>query len=209
MIYTLRDVRYKHILSIDDLMIGPETVTCITGPSGCGKTTLLRLLCKLTKPDTGTITLDGIPLSESDTLAFRRKVTMLPQIPVLYEGDIKDNLLAGFTLRGDKPPSDEELLSMLQSLGLEKSLGDETRELSGGEKQRLCMGRALILRSSVYLFDEPSASLDAKTADVVLGSAVRTIRNAGSSLIMVSHSKELCDRYADRVIKIERGQASC
>lgn len=207
MLFELKDVKYREVLHIPELTITGTPVTCITGPSGGGKTTLLRLLGRMIAPDSGEIRLDGDPISQCGAVEYRRRVTMLPQQPVLYDGTIRDNLSAGFTLRGQTCPQDAELTDMLKRMNLQKDLNGEASTLSGGERQRLCMGRVLLLKSQIYLMDEPSGALDRETEDEVIGGAVDYLREIGAPLVMVTHSEQLAQKFSNSLIRIDGGRA--
>lgn len=93
--FKIVELKYKNILDIDYLEIQGNKITCIVGESGSGKTTLLKLLNKLISPDKGEIYFKGRALKDWDTIEIRRKVTMLPQNPIIFNGNIRDNLLIG------------------------------------------------------------------------------------------------------------------
>lgn len=98
--FLLKNVRYKKILDIADLLIEDQKITCITGESGSGKSTLLRLLNKLISSDSGDIYFNGEQLSSIPSVSLRRKVLMLPQTPVIFPGSVRDNLLIGLLFTG-------------------------------------------------------------------------------------------------------------
>ena len=149
----------------------------------------------------------GAPSPGAARLEYRRRVTMLPQQPVLYDGTIRDNLSAGFVLRGQACPQDAELTDMLKRMNLQKDLDGEAVTLSGGERQRLCMGRVLLLKSQIYLMDEPSGALDRKTEEEVVGAVVAYLREIGAPLVMVTHSEQLAQKFSNSLIRIDGGRA--
>src|SRR5688572_13102079 len=107
--FTLDNVRFGRILEVPHLEIPEGKVTCIVGRSGSGKTTLLRLLNRMISPDAGTILYRGTPITEIDPVELRRRVVMLPQSPVMFDGTIRDNLLIGLRF-SDRPPVDDDTL---------------------------------------------------------------------------------------------------
>lgn len=204
--FRLEYVKYKNILDVDNLEIQGDKITCIVGESGSGKTTLLRLLNKLISPDKGKIYFMGRTLKEWDTIELRRKVTMLPQNPIMFNGNIRDNLLIGLKLSEKPLVKDEKLKEILELVNLNKVLDEPTQNLSGGEKQRLAIGRILLLDSDVYLLDEPTSALDEGTEVKVMNSVVEYIKSKNKTLIVVTHSKRIASSFGERVVEIFDGK---
>lgn len=157
----------------------------LKGPSGCGKTTAVNLLLGYYQPDAGEITVDGAPLREAGEPYAR--ATVLRQEAVLFRGTLRDNL----TMYRDIP--EERLLEALRSVGLDRFAVPEALDrgveegganLSGGEKKRVCLARALLRDTELLILDEPLANLDGGTAerieDLLLSVRDRT-------LLVVSH----------------------
>ena len=135
----------------------------IEGQSGSGKSTLLRLLNNLDDPASGRILYRDKELISIPPQELRKKIVMVPQNPVMFEGTIRDNLIIGQKISGQSIPSDEELKEMLDLLWIEKDLDTESSDISGGQKQRIALGRVLLMeKAEVYLLDEPSSDLDDK-----------------------------------------------
>ncbi|HDU8583670.1 TPA: ABC transporter ATP-binding protein [Morganella morganii] len=181
----------------------PENgLTVITGPSGAGKTTLLHLLARTADPQSGTVRYGNLPvmsLSETVLASFRQ---LVPQSSRLLRGSLRWSLL-----QGAATPGDTELLAQLRKTGLHLTaaqLDDDTGEqgdhFSGGEKQRLCLARALFAAPAVLLADEPTASLDTVSRDNV----IRLLTEWQGTRIVVTHSPELA-RKADSVIVLDNG----
>lgn len=181
----------------------PENgLTVITGPSGAGKTTLLHLLARTADPQSGTVRYGNLPvmsLSEAVLASFRQ---LVPQSSRLLRGSLRWSLL-----QGAATPDDAELLAQLRKTGLHLTtaqLDDDTGEqgdhFSGGEKQRLCLARALFAAPAVLLADEPTASLDTVSRDNV----IRLLTEWQGTRIVVTHSPELA-READSVIVLDNG----
>ena len=147
--FLLKDVKYKDILYIKDLEIPRKKITSIVGESGSGKSTLLKLLNKLISSDTGEVFYNNQPLSEIDSVELRRNVVMLPQSPAIFSGSIKDNLLIGLKFSEKPLASDKKLVEVLKLVKLNKELSEYANNLSGGEKQRLAIGRVLLLEPEV------------------------------------------------------------
>ncbi|ASK64426.1 ABC transporter ATP-binding protein [Virgibacillus phasianinus] len=202
--FSLKKVKVNGIISIDNLIIPDQRITSIVGQSGSGKSTFLRLLNNLDDPDSGEIRFHGDDLQELDPIELRRKVTMVPQTPVIYEGTIKDNLLIGLKFARLEDVSDQHMIDILRLMNLNKSLETIADELSGGEKQRLALGRSMLLSAEVYLLDEPSSSLDDKTASDVIHAYVNYMREHNKTVVMVTHDRELAKEISDNFISMDR-----
>lgn len=204
--FTFDNVKYKDILAIDDLKIELEKVTCITGPSGSGKPTFLRLINKLISPDSGVISLNGENIADINSVEYRRRVPILSQSPVVFPGTIRDNLLIGRKFQEKDGLNDDKLLEALKAVSLDEPLDKDVDNLSGGEQQRVSIARLMLLDSEVYLLDEPSSALDDLTEDFVIKSMVDMARDENKTIIYVTHSNSMADKYSDRVIKIVDGR---
>ena len=204
--FEIQGLTFKHILNIDHLVLD-RPITCVVGASGSGKTTLLRHLNRLCVPDGGEIFYKGEPLSAMDAVALRRRVVMLGQTPVIYDGTVGDNLQMGLSFAQKSPAGDEALKRVLAQVGLSKGPGDWCDKLSGGEKARLCLGRILLMDAETYLLDEPSAALDKETEDFVISRLTDFVRQRGKSLIIVTHSEQVSGRFAGSVVRMSQGRA--
>ncbi len=204
--FLLKNVKYKDILDISNLRIQKNKITSIVGESGSGKTTLLRLLNKLISCDSGEILYRNESLNDIDSIELRRKVVMLPQAPVIFPGNIKDNLLIGLEFAEKPKANDEKLQSVLKRVHLNKELSNESSSLSGGEKQRLALARVMLLEPDVFLLDEPSSALDEETEDNIIEQLVECIKQTKKTLIMIIHSKKVAETYSDNIIEISQGR---
>ncbi|MFA7227255.1 MAG: ATP-binding cassette domain-containing protein [Dysgonamonadaceae bacterium] len=205
-VFTLNKVKFKDILYIKKLTIKEKKTTAIVGRSGSGKTTLLKLLNKLISPYGGTIYYRDIPLEAIDAVTLRREVVMMPQTPVIFEGNIRENLLIGLKFSEKKLPPDNKLMDMLHVVGLDKKLDEPAHQLSGGEKQRLALARVMLMEPRVWLLDEPSSALDKDTEDLVMQKVVDFGRRNESSIVFVTHSSPMAWKYAEEMIEIENGE---
>lgn len=204
--FKFEDVKFKDILDIPALSIQEEQITTFVGPSGSGKTTVLRMLNKMLSPTEGRILFRNTNLIQLDSVAHRRKVTMLSQNPAVFEGTVKDNLNVGLTFQKRDLPEDNVLLDILEKVKLKKSLDCPVQSFSGGEKQRLALGRVMLLKPEVYLLDEPSSALDEETAQAIISMLVDYVRQERKTLVMVTHAKTIAKRYSDAVIEVTCGK---
>ena len=204
--FLLSHVRYKDILDIPHLEIPQGQITCIVGRSGSGKTTLVKLLNRMITPDTGTILYRGTPITEIDPIELRRNVVMLPQTPIMFDGTVRENLLIGREFSGRSPIEDARLQGILEVMDLHKSLDDDASTLSGGEKQRIALGRVLVMRPDVAVLDEPSSALDEGTERTVIDRVIAGAREFDVTIIMVTHARAMAEAVADNLIEIVAGR---
>ncbi len=184
-------------------MAGGEAAA-IVGPSGSGKSTLLHLIGTLDRPDSGSIEIDGrdpLALPEPELARFRNRSIgfvfqdhhLLPQYSVL-----ENVLLPTLAFRHDARAARDRAAELLRGVGLEHRLGHRPAELSGGERQRVAVARALINRPSLLLCDEPTGSLDSKTAEAVSDLLLELHHRESAMLIVVTHSPDLAGRFEHR-----------
>ena len=185
-------------------------VLSIVGPSGAGKTTLLQIMGTLDRPDTGTVTIDGTQverLNERELAAFRNRHIgfvfqfhqLLPEFTAL-ENVLIPALIAGRSRREATQAARE----MLALLGLAERAEHKPNELSGGEKQRVAVARALINRPSVVLADEPSGSLDTRHKEELHQLFFDLRRELGQTFVIVTHDEGLA-RMTDRTVHLVDG----
>jgi putative ABC transport system ATP-binding protein len=202
--FKLTNIKFKEILDIPSLVIN-KPITCIVGSSGSGKTTLLRMLNCLNVPDSGIIVYNDQELSKIDTIKLRRRVVMLGQTPVIYSGTIEDNLQIGLEFSKKLPASSSVMKEVLERVELNKPLTDSCANLSGGEKQRLCLARVMLMDADTYLLDEPSAALDKETELFIIDNFTKFVLENNKELIMVTHSEQIAEKFPDSIIRIEKG----
>ncbi len=181
----------------------------IMGPSGSGKSTLLYIVGALEPPTSGAVTLDGqdpFALGEKELATFRNREVgflfqdhcLLPQCSVL-ENVLTPTLVARG--RGDEA---ERARQLLEQVGLSERIHHRPAELSGGEKQRAALARALIMRPKLLLCDEPTGNLDEKAADNVASLLLELHGRQETILVVVTHSAELAARLPRRYRLTER-----
>ncbi len=203
--FTLKNVQFKDVLNVEELTIEANKITCIVGESGSGKTTFLKLLNHLINYESGLIEYKGTDLKELDTVELRREVILLPQVPVIFPGTVRENLLIGLQFSKKEPPQDQQLLEEMHRMNLFKRLDDNTDTFSGGEKQRLALARVLLMDPEVLLLDEPTSALDDNTVDIVLGHVIDYIRENQKTLVMVTHSRQLAQMMGEKIITLDNG----
>lgn len=204
--FKLKNVRYKDIIKIDNMEIKKGQVTCISGPSGSGKSTLLKLLSKIISPDSGEILFKGKNLKDIDSISHRREVPTLSQFPIIFDGNIRDNLKIGLEFSRRDIKNDDKLIEVLKKVKLNKNLEDDPSKLSGGEKQRLCIGRILLMDADIIMLDEPSSSLDSQTEYDIIKLIYEQIKSSGKTMIYITHSDDIAERFSDIILRMENGE---
>src|SRR5881296_1221341 len=178
----------------------------LVGPSGSGKSSLLRCLNRLVEPTSGTVRFDGRDIRSFDPRALRRRVALVMQTPVLFEGTVRENLrVRPADVPGDF--SEDRLSAMLAEVGLEPDLLDrDAATLSGGEKQRVTMARALLRDPQALLLDEPTSALDPPNALLVVETVSRLRTTRGLSIVAVTHQPELVRRLGGGLLYLVKGR---
>ena len=183
--------------------------TAIMGESGSGKTTLLNILAALDKPTKGTVWLDGKDMSkirETELSTFRRENLgfVFQDFNLLDTFSLKDNIFLPLVLAGKSPKEMELRLNPIaEQLGITHLLEKYPYEVSGGQKQRAAVARALISKPKLILADEPTGALDSKSTDGLLD-VFSAIHATGQTILMVTHSTKAASR-ADRILFIKDG----
>lgn len=199
-----RHMRALHRTSLD--VAGGQSVA-IMGPSGCGKSTLLGLLAGLAVPTAGTVTVGATvisSLSEKARIRFRREY-----LGMVYQADnllphltVEENVGLQLSIAGRG--ADQDVSTLLERLGLAPLRARLPDQLSGGQRQRVAIARAVIHRPAVILADEPTGSLDRRSADRVIDTMIESHRAIGATLVLVTHDPDVA-RRAGRVVALQPG----
>jgi putative ABC transport system ATP-binding protein len=131
---------------------------------------------------------------------------MLSQSPGIFPGSVRENLLIGLKFSEKDPADDSELVEIMKKVHLYKSLDDVAENLSGGEKQRVALGRVMLMDPKILLLDEPSSALDEKTERNIIKEVTDYVKTKNKTLIMVTHSKEIARDPADEIIEMAQGR---
>ena len=209
-IYTTR-FGGNQVQALSDVSFSVETgeYVAIMGESGSGKTTLLNILAALDQPTSGKVVLDGKDLTmvkEREIAAFRRDNLgfVFQDFNLLDTFSLKDNIFLPLVLAGKSPKEMElRLMPIAEQLGITHLLEKYPYEVSGGQKQRAAVARALISKPKLILADEPTGALDSKSTDGLLD-VFSAIHATGQTILMVTHSTKAASR-ADRILFIKDG----
>ncbi len=164
-------------------------VTALVAPSGAGKSTLLRACVRLVELRAGTVTLDGTDVATLPATALRRRVGLVAQVPAMLPGTVADNVGHG---------CDGDVTAALAAADLGAAYAERAAaELSGGERARVALARALARDPQVLLLDEPSAALDAASADRI-GETLRALAGRGLAICVATHDERFVAAVADR-----------
>ena len=193
----------REVLRGIDAHFDSGTVTAIVGPSGAGKTSFLRCLNRLEEPDAGRVLLDGEDVRSMPPTDLRKRVGMVFQTPMLFEGGVRANLEYG--LDG---VADEDLSWALSEAGLKEDfLRRDSSALSVGQAQRVCIARCLVRKPEVLLMDEPTSALDKDAAARVEG-LIATLAGHGLTIILVTHNLNQARRVAQRALLLVDGRVA-
>lgn len=203
------DIKVLNGLSLD---IRPGKFCALVGPSGAGKSTIISLVERLYKPESGSIIIDGVDVTKHQDVAFRDSIALVPQESVLFEGSIKFNI--GLGARPDHEATMEEIeeackLANIHEVimglpdGYETLCGPNGNQFSGGQKQRLSIARALVRKPKLLILDESTSALDAESEKLLQDGLEKAAR--GITVIAIAHRLHTI-RKADTIFLIESGQ---
>lgn len=200
----------RTVLDQVNLTFAPGEFIVLLGRSGSGKSTLLNLISGIDQPTTGTIRINGQPITSLDersrTLIRRDQIgfvfqffNLIPTLTVLENVTLPQEL-AGQSFQ----QAQKSALEMLALVGLADRQQTYPDKLSGGQQQRVAIARALVHNPSLILADEPTGNLDEETGQRVLDLLLNLTREAGKTLIMATHNPEIA-QHADRVLRVQEG----
>lgn len=210
-------VKFQHLsatspaLSSVNFSVNKGETIAFVGPSGSGKTTLIKLLVGLYNPSAGKVLYNNLPISEIDITEVRKQTGFVTQDTQLFSGTIKENLL--FV---NPTASDEEILDVLNKAachnllkradkGIETVIGEGGVKVSGGEKQRLSIARALLRKPKMLVFDEATSALDSLTEEEINETIKQVSRNNEQITILIAHRLSTV-MHADRIYVLEHGE---
>jgi len=192
----LRDITVKSngriILNIEHAIIPADRITACIGPNGAGKTTFLKLLDGLIKPDTGTV-----------SYSFANKTALVLHHTPMIKASTKTNL--SMVRDADSAITDEVIEQVIERIGLKKLATTPAHKLSAGERQKLCLGRAILQKPNLVLLDEPTANLDPNATEQV-EEMIRQFDTQNTDVIFSSHQLAQVQRLAQYIVFIDHGE---
>ena len=197
----------KIVLEIEHLTVQAGAIIGLVGPNGSGKSTLLRLLGLIEKPGHGEIFYNGQPV-EPFSDATRFHITLLPQEPFLMKRSVFKNVSYGLKLRGNSGGTADQVNEALSLVGLpsEEFSRRPWYALSGGEAQRVALAARLVLKPKVLLLDEPTASVDAASAQLIREASLKARQKWGTTLIIASHDWQWLYEISDEILHLFKGK---
>lgn len=211
-LYTVRSLLHAYgggppVLAIERLRVAAGSILGLVGPNGSGKSTLLKLLAFVEKPTAGEIRFKGRPAAPfSDAVRFQ--VTLLTQEPYLMRRSVYANVAYGLKLRGRGRDCRRQVAAALSLVGLapEVFAGRKWFQLSGGEAQRVSLAARLALRPEALLLDEPTASVDAASAELIKAAVLGARDRWGTTLVIASHDRQWLYEICDESLHLFRGR---
>jgi putative ABC transport system ATP-binding protein len=195
----------KKILNGINLDIHKGEVMGLVGPSGSGKTTLLKCLNRLINFDGGTIHLDGINIMKFHPVTLRRSIMLVHQESKMLPGTVYENVSYGPSLKGSVDI--KHIHGCIESMGLSLDfLERDAEKLSGGEKKRVALARALALNPEVLLLDEPTAGIDPKKVETVERTIASYVKKYNLTVLWVTHYAEQAKRVSDKIANLKEGE---
>ncbi len=199
----------RNAISHLTVSIKPGEMIALVGPSGSGKSTLINLVIGFLRPQSGTISIDGHDLSKFDLRTFRRFISVVPQESVLFEGSVRDNITYGLGSVSDQRVT--EALQAANALDFVKDLpegtntlvGERGARISGGQKQRLAIARALIRNPKILILDEATSALDSESESAIQ-QALETLMQDRTTFV-VAHRLSTVQK-ADLIIVLDKGE---
>jgi ABC-type phosphate transport system ATPase subunit len=194
----------KEVLKGVTLDVDKGEIMGVVGPSGSGKSTLLRCLNRLIEMDGGVVLFDGKDIRSLPPVGLRREIVLVHQESAMFEGTVLENVSYGPALLGDVDSA--HIQKCLAEAGLAVEFGEkDATKLSGGEKKRVALARALALRPKVLLLDEPTAGVDPKKIEQVENTILNFTKNHNLTVLWVTHHVEQAKRVSDRIANLKDG----
>ena len=201
----MNNKRANTVLDNINLSVQEHEIFGLVGESGAGKTTLLRLILNLEQPDSGTILIDGKDINDKSHLkTFRNISAAVFQEPnLLSNKTCYENVLLPLTLRGMKDTG--QILEYLRFVGLDHYKDHYPATLSGGEKQRLSIARALVTNPKILICDEPTAALDYQSTQNMIKLLSQIQKTYGTTIVLVTHDLDFARAICDTISLLDKG----
>ncbi len=196
----------RTLLDVNALTVAAGETVALIGPNGAGKTTLLHVAGLLRTPDAGAVTLLGQRATPSMAPSLRRKISVVFQIPLLFDVPVLANAAAGLRFQGcPRREAEIRAFAWLERFGVSHLAERKPRALSGGEAGRAALARAFATEPALLLLDEPFSALDAPTRASLLPALRERLRETGAAAILVTHDLDEAIAFGDRVAVMDAG----
>jgi len=201
--------RYREITALADvsLRVGEKKIFTVLGPNGSGKTTMLRIMASIDRPTSGEVFIEGRKINDRNRSQARRRSTMVFQKTALFNTTVYKNVAYGLKLRGySRKEIDEKIEEALSLVKLRGYKNRPAKKLSSGEKQRVSLARALVLKPNLLLLDEPTANLDPKNVSIIEETISRINRENDTTIVMATHNIFQAETLTNRVALLLGGK---
>ncbi|MCC7023332.1 MAG: ABC transporter ATP-binding protein [Thermomicrobiales bacterium] len=197
----------RAILEVPAFVVDAGEAVALFGPNGAGKTTLLHIAALLRQPDSGVVSIGGVPATARNAACLRRALSVVFQDPLLFDRSVLANAAAGLRFQG-VPRADAEQIARgwLARFGVAHLASRGARDLSGGEASRVALARAFATEPAILLLDEPFSALDAPARAALLAPLRDRVRQSGASALLVTHDLAEAFTFADRVCLLDGGR---
>lgn len=209
----VRDLRYgytpeRQVVKGVSFAVRAGECVAVLGTNGVGKTTMLKCINRILRPQAGEVLVDGLPVHRLSGRELAQRIGYVPQACEFADSSVFDAVLLGRKpfFQWDVTQRDlETVQEVLELLGLEAYAHREVNALSGGERQKVSIARALAQQAPVLLFDEPTSSLDLRNQLEVLDMTKQVVRQQGLAAVVILHDLNLALRFADRFLVMKEG----
>ncbi|MDD2852389.1 MAG: ABC transporter ATP-binding protein [Desulfuromonadaceae bacterium] len=195
------------VLDLHRFSVAAEEKVAVVGPNGAGKSSLLMGIACLLRRESGTITFNGEPVTERDETAYRRKIAMVFQEPLLFDTTVIDNVAEGLRIRGTGRCEARDIArDSLELFKVGHLSNRSAHKLSGGEAQRVSLARAFAVRPELLLMDEPFSSLDLPTRIALAEDLGRILHESGTAAIIATHDRIEAFHVVERLVVMDGGK---
>ena len=199
----LKKYHDKAVVDIDHTQFSSGTIYGITGDNGAGKTTLLKIIAGLEHYDAGEILYSGAPLEQG----MMKKITYLSQTPYLMRTSVYENIVYPLKIRNVDPMTiQKKVADIMDELQITELKNQLATQLSGGESQKVALARALVFDPEVLLLDEPTASIDPATIEMIEEAITKRNIRQKMTVIMISHNMDQVKRMCDEIVYMKKGK---
>lgn len=204
MLIKMQNVTFNNFITYPDFEIFKNEVTFIVGESGIGKSTLLKLFNQTLTQSSGEIFYNEKNIIMIHPIELRKEISLIGQGAFLFDSSVKENFKNFYDFREEPILEDAKIKYYLNLCCIDVNLDKNCTTMSGGERQRVYMAIFLSFNPKVIMLDEPTAALDTRNSNEVIGNVIAYCKEKGITVIIVSHDNELTEKFAENIIVIEK-----